>query len=333
MGKPYPPTQYPDLRHVLETVEQTFCESKIIVIVCLTAWAIRRLNLGFVWIIVLLAFCRTQQRVTLRRIQHAIHDELRRHHAQKNARERGESVLWLNVLLGRVWHQYERPICQRILRYINSNLARQGNDSPAEAVILESWRSIAQPLRLTKVITKSKPGSPNIILEGDFVVSLLPPEHSFLYNHYLTLLELTAPDNTTTADDEPLLDLTITHKRDPSTKKKKEHDLSVKVRTFTTTGVLRLEVDFSGPEPALHPPQVDLHEQPRMDCTIRTVSQHHFPFHFAHAVDWRRLVEMQIREGLGWTGFQRVLPMPFRLWGERFLVGVIQWWVGVQKAL
>lgn len=312
MGKPNPDALQLglSLTDTLDTIEQTYKESKVIVVGCLASWTLCRLNFGFVWLILLLAVCRTQYQVSIRRVERTIRDELHRYHGSKRL-QRGESVEWINVALERVWHLYERRICDYIVRYVNAGLARPGSETPAQKVTVQSLASMDHPLRFTKFTTFSKPEAPNWILEGHFRVDLAPP---WIWDPRHHLVERSHA--------EPLIDMTIAHSR----QEHRHHDLLVQVRQFTGTGTLRLEVDFEGAEPRIHPPLIEFHDQPQIDCTMRTVSQHHFPFHFAHHVDWRKVVGMQIREGLGWA-WHRPLPLPFfHFLGQRLVVRVMTWW-------
>ncbi|KAE8151658.1 hypothetical protein BDV25DRAFT_152419 [Aspergillus avenaceus] len=303
----------PTLNETLDFIEQTCKESKLIIVACLVSWTLCRLHFRFIWLVFVLAVCRTQYQVSLRRIERAIRDELRRYHAQK-VLQRGESVEWVNGILGRVWHIYQRRIVDELVRYVNTGLARRDADASAQKVIIHSLALVEQPLRFTKVMTYQKPESRNFIFEGHFRVDLSPPE-----DHRAHMLER--------IHTEPLLDMAIVHDKPD----RKNHDLAVQVRHFTGTGVLRLEIDLEGLEPHILQPQIEMPEPPQIDCTIKTVSQHHFPFHFSHHVDWRKLVEMQIREGLGWA-FHRPLPLPFHFFGEKFLVKMMTWWWHLNRA-
>lgn len=309
MGKPSPNAlKQPglSLTDTLDTLEQTYKESKVIVVGCLASWALCRLNFGFIWLVLLLAVCRTHYELSIRRVERAIRDELQRYHGSKKLQQ-GESVEWINVILGRVWHLYEHRICDHIVRYVNAGLARPGS----EKVTVQSLASMDQPVRFTKLTTHCKPDSPSLILEGQFRVDLAPP---WVWDprHHLAERSHT----------EPLIGMTIVHSRQDH----RQHDLLVQVKQFTGMGTLRLEIDFEGAEPRIHPPQIELQDQPKIDCTMRTVSQHHFPFHFTHHVDWRKVVGMQIREGLGWA-WHRPLPLPFfHLLGQRLVIRMMTWW-------
>ncbi|KAE8356683.1 hypothetical protein BDV28DRAFT_126734 [Aspergillus coremiiformis] len=297
----------PTFNDVLEFIEQTYKESKLIIIGCLASWTLCRLNFRFFWLLFILAICRTQYQVSIRRVERAIRDELHRYHSQK-VLQRGESIEWVNGILGRVWHLYQNQISDRIVQYINAGLAQRGADTSAQKVVIHSMALVKQPLRFTKVFAYTKPQSRNLIFEAHFRVDLSPPSDPRTHS-----LEK--------AHGEPLIDMAIIHEKPD----RKNHDLVVHVKRFTGSGILRLEIDLEGLEPHILQPQIELQDHPQIDCTVKTVSQHHFPFHIAHHVDWRKVVEKQIREGLGWA-FHRPLPLPFHFLGEKFLVKMVTWW-------
>ncbi|KAF7597390.1 hypothetical protein BBP40_006333 [Aspergillus hancockii] len=309
MGKHSPQTIQSRLtiNDALGFVEQTYKESKLIIVGCLASWTLCRLNFRFIWLVLVLAVCRTQYQVSIHRVERAIRDELVRYHSQKTL-QHGESLEWVNGILGRLWHLYQQRICDRIVQYINAGLAQRAEDANAQKVVIHSLALVEQPLRFTKVMTYSKPQSRNVIFEGHFRVDLSPPR-----DHRTHMLER--------HHDGPLIDMAIVHEKPD----RKNHDLVVHVKQFTGTGIVRLEIDFEGLEPHILQPQIELQDQPHIDCTIKTVSQHHFPFHFAHHVDWVKVVEKQIREGLGWA-FHRPLPLPFHFLGEKFWVKMMTWW-------
>lgn len=317
MGKhnPQATQRAPTLNEALDFIEQTYKESKLIIVGCLASWTLCRLNFRFVWLLIILAFCRTHYQVSVRRIERAIRDELRRYHSQK-VLQRGESVEWVNEVLGRAWHLYQRQICKRIVQYVNAGLAQRSEDSSPQKLVIHSLAVVEQPLRFTKVMAYSKPQSRNLIFEGHFCIDLRPPDDQRM--HLLDLVH----------SDEPLINLAIVHEKPD----RKNHDLVVHVRQVTGTGIVRLEIDLESLEPHILQPQIELQDHPHIDCTIKTVSQHHFPFHFAHHVDWRRAVEKQIREGLGWA-FHRPLPLPFHFFGEKFLIRMMTWWSQLSRAV
>ncbi|KAL3257356.1 hypothetical protein ABHI18_006919 [Aspergillus niger] len=308
MGKP---KLTPEPFDLVELLQQTYDDSRIIVFVCLISWIVGRLDLGLTWLFFVLAVCRTYAVVNLTRVQRIVRDECRRYHAHKIL-SRGETVEWVNGVLQRFWHMYQTQICDHIVRYVNNGLARRAiteNGTTPQKVVIQSLALIDLPLRFTRVLVHQKPSSPNLIVEGQFQVNLAAhPTHHHLIE----------------SSGHPLIDLTIVHDKSSGDSHHRNHDLAVQVRQFKSTGSLKMELDLEGDHPALLQPQVDLQEHPNMDCTIKSISQHHFPLHFAHHVDWRRVVELQLRVGLGWA-FHRPLALPFTL-GERWLFRVMTWW-------
>ncbi|KAE8383748.1 hypothetical protein BDV26DRAFT_250726 [Aspergillus bertholletiae] len=317
MGKPNSETKprVPTISETLDFIEQTYKESKLIIVGCLVSWTLCRLHFRFVWLLIILAVCRTHYQVSIRRIERAIRDELHRYHSQKIL-QRGESVEWVNEALGRAWHLYQRQICKRLVQYVNAGLAQRSDDSSPQKLVIHSLAVVDQPLRFTKVMIYSKPQSRNLIFEGHFRIDLRPPQDQRM--HLMDIVHT----------GEPLIDLAIVHEKPD----RKNHDLVVHIRQVTGAGIVRLEIDLERLEPHILEPQIELQDQPQIDCTIRSVSQHHFPFHFAHHIDWRRAVETQIREGLGWA-FHRPLPLPFHFLGERFLVKMMTWWWQLSRAV
>ena len=292
-----------ELFDLMGTVQQVYSDSKIIVVGCLASWALCRLNFSFAWLFFILACCRTQYELYIRRVKRVARDEIYRYEARRTLK-RGESVEWVNTLIGKLWHLYERRICDELVRYINTELAQKTDvqDNP-QRVVIHSLEVIERPLRITKVQTYSKPDSPNFILKAHFRVDIEP-----LHGHqHLRFL------------DAPLVDMSIIHERPD----RKHHDLSVQVRQFTGSGTVQLEFDFQSMRPHLLQPHLEIQEKPEMDCTIRPISLHHFPFHFAHQVDWRKVVERQIREGLG-RAFHQPLPLPFNLLGEGLTLSIMR---------
>lgn len=304
------------LWEVLHTIEQIYKESKVIIIGCLASWSLYHLRLGFIGLLLLLAACRTYYDLSRRRVERAILDETRRYHA-KHVLKHGETAEWLNTIIGRVWHLYQTRICDHIVRHVNRGLALRGSTegegaSPSQRVVIQSLALVEQPFRFLKFTTYTRSGSRNFIVEGQLQVDLTPP----MDHRRLHLLH-----------NEPLLDLVIVQEK---TNDRKQHDLAVQVRQFTGTAVFRLEIDFEGAEPQILRPQIELQGQPHIDCTYRTVSQHHFPFHFSHHIDWRKVVEMQIREGLGWA-FHRPLPL-LHLVSGGLVMQMMTWWWHLKRA-
>ena len=307
--------EHHELLDLMDAVRQIYSDSKIIIVGCLASWVLCRLNFSFVWLLLILACCRTQYGLYIRRVKRVVRDEIYRYEARKTLQQ-GESVEWVNTIVGKLWHLYERRLCDELVRYINAELARKVDvEHNPQKVVIHSLEVIERPLRITKVKAYSKPNTPNFILEAYFLVDI-EPIHGHQHLHFLEV---------------PLVDMSIVHER-PN---RDHHDLSVQVRQFTGSGTVQLEFDFQSMHPHLLQPHLEIQEKPEMDCTIRTISHHHFPFHFAHHVDWRNVVERQIREGLKRT-FHQPLPLPFNLLGEGLMFNIMRglwYWKRYQEGL
>lgn len=286
----------------IASVQQIYAESKIIILGCLASWLLCRSNFGLVWLLFILACCRTQYGLYIRRVKRIIRDEVYRYESRKTL-QRGESAEWVNIVVGKLWHLYERRVCAELVRYVNAELARKTEGHNPQRVIVHSMETIERPLQITKVKASSKPDSPNFVLEVHFRVDI-EPVNGHQHLHFL---------------DAPLIDMTVVHEHPD----RKHSDLSVHIRQFTGSGIVQLEFDFQSMRPHLLRPHIEISEKPAMDCTIRTISQHHFPFHFSHSVDWRKTVERQIREGLS-RAFHQPLPLPFNVFGESIMLSIMR---------
>ncbi|KAF7114466.1 hypothetical protein CNMCM5793_008770 [Aspergillus hiratsukae] len=306
---------------LLLTIEETYSESKIIILGCLTSWILCRLNFGCIWLILLLYICRTYYELTTRRIHRAIRDETRRYHAQRILAA-GETVNWLNELLDKIWYLYEQPLCQEIVQHVNAGLSgaitRPGEASP-QRVVLHSLAAIEHPLHFNRVKIAQRPDSDIIIIESEFTLQVRQR-----HTHGLHLLHHTAH--------EPLINLRVYH---TDRQKHADHDREIQIRELVAAGILRLEIDCSRSHPAILQPQIELRGQPKMDCSVRTLSHHNFPFEFAHHVDWRDILEMHIGEVLR-RAFKSPLSLPLS-WpfvgslGERVLVRIMRWLWQVER--
>lgn len=203
--------EHHELLDLMDAVRQIYSDSKIIIVGCLASWVLCRLNFSFVWLLLILACCRTQYGLYIRRVKRVVRDEIYRYEARK-ALQQGESVEWVNTIVGKLWHLYERRLCDELVRYINAELARKVNvEHNRQKVVIHSLEVIERPLRITKVKTYSKPNTPNFILEAYFLVDI-EPIHGHQHLHFLEV---------------PLVDMSIVHER-PN---RDHHDLSVQVRS------------------------------------------------------------------------------------------------------
>lgn len=295
-------TKHHRLVEFIHSVQQIYSESKVIIVGCLASWLLCRSKFGLVWLIFILACCRTHYGLYIRRVKRIIRDEVNRYESRKIL-QRGESAEWMNIIVKRLWHLYERRLCAELVRYVNAELARNTDGDNPQRVVMHSVTGIERPLRITKIKSPCQPDSPNFFLEVHFQVDI-EPVNGHQHLHFL---------------DAPLIDMSIVHEHPD----RKHNDLSVHVRQFTGSGVVQLEFDFRSMRPHLLRPHLEISEKPSMDCTIRTISQHHFPFHFAHSVDWRKTVERQIRDNLGRV-FHQPLPLPFHLFGESVWLSIMR---------
>ncbi|OJJ45896.1 hypothetical protein ASPZODRAFT_133764 [Penicilliopsis zonata CBS 506.65] len=303
-----------------EWIDQPLAECRVIVVVCLVSWTLSRLHWSPVWLLLVLAVCRTRHRVCLGRTERSLRDELERQEARQRSQTHGESVEWVNGLLDKLWTQYEQPLCARAVRYINGELAATAS---TQQIVLGAVETFPQPLRWNRVrVSSASPGSANLILEGEFEIEIAPPlvHRHRRHRHRHRSRSRSRSRQLLRRGQAPLVALSIRYNQ--TAVAAGQHDLAVQIYRFSSRGRVRVELVLDAEQPQILPPQIELADRPVLDCTLRTLHHEdhdlhdddddddderggkhrkhlHFPFHFAHHIDWRRVVESQIRAGLG----------------------------------
>ncbi|RDI82640.1 hypothetical protein Vi05172_g7461 [Venturia inaequalis] len=141
--------------------------SGVIIFACLSSWVVAVLAGGLGWIFIIMAFCSTYYRTSLRRVRRNFRDDINRELAKARLETDHETLEWINSFLVKFWPIYAPVLCKTIVSSVDQVL------STATPAFLDSLRMTSftlgtKPPRLEHVRTYPKTEDDTVLMDWKF---------------------------------------------------------------------------------------------------------------------------------------------------------------------
>ena len=143
----------------------------VIVFACLASWVVATLGGGLAWVFIVMAFCGTYYRTSIRRVRRNFRDDVYREMAKARLETDTESLEWINSFLVKFWPIYAPHICETIIASVDQVLS---TSTPAflDSMRMKFFTLGTKPPRLEFV--KSYPKADDDIVLMDWKFSFTP---------------------------------------------------------------------------------------------------------------------------------------------------------------
>src|SRR5690606_8822116 len=94
-----------------------------IVFACLSSWLVAVFGGGLGWIFIIIAFCSTYYRTSIRRVRRNFRDDVSREMALKKLDTDSESLEWINSFLVKFWPIYQPVLAQTVINAVDQVLS------------------------------------------------------------------------------------------------------------------------------------------------------------------------------------------------------------------
>lgn len=221
----------------------------IIIFACLGSWIIAILGGGLAWIFIIMAFCSTYYRTSLRRVRRNFRDDINREMAKQRLETDTESLEWINSFLVKFWPIYAPVMCDTIINSVDQVLSIS---TPAflDSLRLKTFVLGTKPPRLEHVKTYPKTEPDTVIMDWKF--SFTPNDTA----------DLTARQVKDKINPKVVLEVRVG-------KGVLSKGLDVIVEDMACTGLMRVKVKLQIPFPHIERVDVCFLERPEIDYVCK----------------------------------------------------------------
>ncbi|KAK7725442.1 Tricalbin-2 [Botryosphaeria dothidea] len=251
----------------------------IIIFSCLSSWVVAVLGGGLGWIFIIMAFCATYYRTSIRRVRRNFRDDLNREMAKARLETDTESLEWINSFLVKFWPIYAPVLCETIVNSVDQVL------STSCPTFLESLRMKlfvlgTKPPRMEHV--KTYPKAQDDIVLMDWKFSFTPNDVS----------DLTARQIKNKQNPKVVLEIRVG-------KGVVSKGLDVIVEDMAFSGIMRLKVKLQLPFPHIEKVEFCFLERPTIDYVCKPLGGDTFGFDINFIPGLETFIQEQIHANLG----------------------------------
>ncbi|MCJ1391843.1 hypothetical protein MMC18_004710 [Xylographa bjoerkii] len=141
--------------------------SAVIVFACLASWVVALLGGGLGWVFIVMAFCGTYYRTSIRRVRRNFRDDVHREMAKARLETDTESLEWINSFLVKFWPIYAPHLCEIIIASVDQILS---TSTPAfvDSLRMKFFTLGTKPPRLECVKTYPKADDDIVLMDWKF---------------------------------------------------------------------------------------------------------------------------------------------------------------------
>ncbi|KAL6714018.1 Tricalbin-2 [Lecanora helva] len=221
----------------------------IIIFACLSSWLVALLGGGLGWVFLIMAFCATYYRTSIRRVRRNFRDDVNREMAKTRLETDTESLEWINSFLVKFWPIYAPVLCDTIINSVDQVLS---TTTPAflDSMRMKVFTLGSKPPRMDHVKTYPKAEDDTVLMDWKF---------SFTPND---TMDLTARQLKNKINPKVVLEIRIG-------KGVISHGMDVIVEDFAFSGLMRVKVKLQIPFPHIEKVEICFLGKPELDYVCK----------------------------------------------------------------
>jgi Ca2+-dependent lipid-binding protein len=230
----------------------------VIIFASLSSWVVAVLGGGLGWVFIILAFCGTYYRTSLRRVRRNFRDDVNRELAKARLETDHETLEWINSFLVKFWPIYAPVLCKTIVSSVDQVLS---TSTPAflDSLRLTSFTLGTKPPRLEHV--KTYPKSEDDVVLMDWKFSFTPNDTA----------DMTARQIKVKQNPKIVLEVRVG-------KAMLSKGLDVIVEDMACSGIMRVKVKLQLPFPHIEKIEICFLERPTIDYVCKPLGGDMFGF-------------------------------------------------------
>jgi Ca2+-dependent lipid-binding protein len=223
----------------------------IIIFACLSCWTIAVLGGGLGYVFIIMAFCATYYRTSIRRVRRNYRDDVNRELAKTRLETDTESLEWINSFLVKFWPIYAPVLCKTIIQSVDQVLS---TTTPAflDSMRMKTFVLGTKPPRLEHV--KTYPKSEDDIVLMDWNFSFNPNDTS----------DMTARQIKVKQNPKVVLEIRVG-------KGVVSKGLDVIVEDFACSGLMRVKIKLQLPFPHIERVELSFLGRPTIDYVCKPI--------------------------------------------------------------
>jgi len=223
----------------------------VIIFACLSCWTIAVLGGGLGYVFIIMAFCATYYRTSIRRVRRNYRDDVNRELAKARLESDTESLEWINSFLVKFWPIYAPVLCKTIIQSVDQVLS---TTTPAflDSMRMKTFVLGTKPPRLEHV--KTYPKSDDDIVLMDWKFSFNPNDTS----------DMTARQIKVKQNPKVVLEIRVG-------KGVVSKGLDVIVEDFACEGLMRVKLKLQLPFPHIERVELSFLGRPTIDYVCKPI--------------------------------------------------------------
>lgn len=225
---------------------------------CIMSWLVAVLGGGLGWIMLVMAFCGTYYRTSLRRVRRNFRDDISREMALKRLETDNESLEWINSFLVKFWPIYQPVLAQTVINAVDQVLS---SATPAflDSLKLKTFTLGSKPPRMEHVKTYPKTEDGIVIMDWKF--SFVPNDTD----------DMTSRQLKNKINPKVVLEIRIG-------KAMISKGLDIIVENMAFSGIMRLKIKLQIPFPHIDRVEMCFLERPTIDYVCKPLGGDSFGF-------------------------------------------------------
>ncbi|KAH0562191.1 hypothetical protein GP486_003113 [Trichoglossum hirsutum] len=251
----------------------------IIAFACLSSWFVAVVGGGLGWIFIVMTFCATYYRTSIRRVRRNFRDDVNREMAKNRLETDVESLEWINSFLLKFWPIFQPVLADTVINSVDQVLS---TSTPAflDSLRLKTFTLGSKPPRLEHV--KSYPKAEDDIVLMDWKFSFTPNDTA----------DMTARQIKNKVNPKVVLEVRIG-------KAVVSKGLDVIVQDMAFSGLMRVKVKLQIPFPHVDRIEVCFLDKPTIDYVCKPLGGDTFGFDINFIPGLESFIMDQIHANVG----------------------------------
>ncbi|KAM0814256.1 putative C2 domain-containing protein [Seiridium cardinale] len=230
----------------------------VIIFACLSSWLVAVLGGGLAWVFIVMAFCGTYYRTSLRRVRRNFRDDITREMGLKKLDSDSESLEWINAFMLKFWPIYQPVLAETIINSVDQVLS---SATPAflDSLKLKTFTLGSKPPRMEHVKTYHKEEDDTVVMDWKF--SFTPNDTA----------DMTARQIKNKINPKIVLEIRVG-------KAMISKGLDVIVEDMAFSGIMRLKMKLQFPFPHIEKVEMCFMERPSIDYVCKPLGGETFGF-------------------------------------------------------
>ncbi|KAM0346790.1 hypothetical protein ACHAPU_005130 [Fusarium lateritium] len=250
----------------------------IIMFACISSWLVAVLGGGLGWIMIVMAFCSTYYRTSIRRVRRNFRDDISREMAMKRLENDNESIEWINSFMVKFWPIYQPVLAQTIINSVDQVLS-SATPSFLDSLKLKTFTLGTKPPRMEHV--KTYPKTEDDVVMMDWKFSFTPNDTA----------DMTSRQLSSKINPKVVLEIRIG-------KAMISKGLDVIVEDMSFSGIMRLKIKLQIPFPHIDRIEMCFLERPTIDYVCKPLGGDSFGFDINFIPGLEGFIQEQIHGNL-----------------------------------